>query len=152
MKQIFKIFMLLAIVATTFTACEKDEPVTLDRDKFVGTWSGTGTIAITSSEGNESGLEQMEIRIVKSGDESEVEIYLDADATPVKAKVNGSRFDINTSQNVFWSDGEYTEKYSIKGFGSIKTGDLLSISFELKYSELPYWATMVFTGDLSKKP
>lgn len=152
MKQIFKFFMLMAIAATTFTACEKDEPVTPDRDKFLGTWTGTGTVALTSSDGNESGLEEMEIRIVKSGDESEVEIYLDADATPVKAKVNGARFDINSGQNIFWSDDEFTEKYGIKGFGSIGSNNLLSVSIELKYSELPYWETLVFTGDLSKKP
>ncbi len=53
-ENIYKLVLFVALVATTFEACQKDSTtdpsvVTSDRDKFLGTWSSqsTGPIAGT---------------------------------------------------------------------------------------------------------
>lgn len=124
MKKLLLVFLVLTAV---FAGCKKDD-MEPDRDKFIGSWTGTQTVVTkgnsilisnetaATTEKFDVGLEPNEIIINKGTDD-------------LNAKVTGSVFDIPQQlKYTHLSDGTIVE-VAITGSGTISSNGVLTASF-----------------------
>ena len=143
-KLLILSFVLLAVA---FTGCKKDDP--LDREKFIGSWTGTQTV-ITKSNGTiisnetaattekfDAGLEANELIINKGSDD-------------VTAKVNGSVFDIPQQSKFMKLSGGSIVEVLVTGSGTISSNGVLTASFSMTGTVSGVKLEVIVTETLNK--
>lgn len=144
-KSIFLVFLLFAVV---FNSCTKDDP--LDREKFIGSWTGTMTTVTRFNGTVYENSSEMTTETFDAGADPDLILIGKNTDNELKATVSGSSFVIkNQAKFIRMSDGTNLE-VAVTGNGVLSASGVLTMSYSAEgvYKNVTISATT--SGSLNK--
>lgn len=128
MKHLF--FSTLFALVILVTGCSKDEPLVLDRDKFIGIYNGVQTYVFIS--GTTSSVKTVTVKHSISEGASDNEIIFDkGTGNTFNARVSGSNFDIYSQPYPINMGDGTSVNTTISGSGSLSSNKSLNLTYTL---------------------